>query len=205
MLKESGKIPNESLAAHRTDRIHISAKKTLQYYDNGETPTGTFVSHDHTHIMDRALQTTSALGFILRNMNHELCSRFTDELVSTDRYAKGIGNPNIANRAKLGASFGIGNSHFYKYSILGHVYILIQIILEEANKGTIHLADRQASDTLESILSHPNIYARLNCFPKEIANTRLTTTAKSCIRNAKMITKSEVLSTLWNGATQKSP
>jgi hypothetical protein len=84
MLKEAGKIPNEFSTAHRTDRIHISAKKTLQYFDNGETLTNTIVSHDHTHIMDRALQTTSALGFMLRNMNHELCSRFTDELVSTD-------------------------------------------------------------------------------------------------------------------------
>ena len=84
--------------------------------------------------MEKAIRTTSALGFILRDLNHELCSRFVDELLLKDRNAKAIVNLQIKTRSNMNACLGEGNQHFHKYSLVGHIYIVIQIILEEARK-----------------------------------------------------------------------
>ncbi|MFN9980285.1 MAG: hypothetical protein ACK53Y_10245, partial [bacterium] len=65
--------------------------------------------------MDKAIKTTASLGFILRDLNTELSSRFVDELLIGDCHAKAIGSTNFKNRAKLGAFIGLGNTILTKY------------------------------------------------------------------------------------------
>jgi hypothetical protein len=80
------------------------------------------------------IHTTCHLGFVLRDLNQELCARFTNELLIRDKNATSLASTHITTRASLGAYIGEGNTHFYKYSLLSQVYLLIQVILEEAKK-----------------------------------------------------------------------
>jgi hypothetical protein len=73
---------------------------------------------------------------MLRNLEQELCSRLADELALMDKNAKALGNKEISNQAMLNACLGKGNHHFYKYSIFGHVYLLLQVIIEEITLET---------------------------------------------------------------------
>jgi len=82
--------------------------------------------------METAIRSTSLLGFILRDLDQEFFARFTDELLLVDKNTKALASPNITTRANLNAHIGEGNMHFLKYSVLGHVYLLIQILLDEA-------------------------------------------------------------------------
>jgi len=59
--------------------------------------------------MEKAIRTTSQLGFMLRDMEYELCSRFVDELLLHDKHAKVLGDTDIPSRAKLSACIGEGN------------------------------------------------------------------------------------------------
>jgi hypothetical protein len=131
-LHQNKRIPGDTLAATRAENIYISGKLIHQYLDNAEHVHETEIVYNHMHTMERAICTTSLLGFILRNLDYELCSRITDELMLKNKLAKAIGDPTITNRASLSAYVGDGNRHFYKYSMLGHFYLLIQVIIEEA-------------------------------------------------------------------------
>ena len=68
-------------------------------------------------------------------------------------------------RDKLNAHIGIGNKHFFKYSILGHVYMLVQVLLEEAKKLAIRTLENSIDNKIEEILIRPSFYSQLNCFP----------------------------------------
>ena len=130
--------------------------------------------------MQRAVHTTSLLGLMLRDMKSELCSRFIDELVLVDKNAKALGSPGITTRASLGPCIGEGNRTFSKYSLFGHIYLLLQVILEEVGKLITVQDARAHSDQLEQIITRTLIYTQLNCFPKEISATRLAITARTC-------------------------
>jgi len=117
--------------------------------------------------MQRAVHTTSLLGLMLRDMKSELCSRFIDELVLVDKNAKALGGPGITTRASLRPCIGEGNRTFSKYSLFGHIYLLLQVILEEAGKLITAQDTRAHSDQLEQIITRTLIYTQLNCFPKE--------------------------------------
>ena len=148
-----------------------------------ESPAAEVITYDHKHIMGHAIQTASSLGFMLYDLNNEFCSRFVSELLLCDKNAKAIGSPHIITRYKLGAFIGEGNAHFFKYSMLGHVYLFLLIIMEEAIKET---SENPAPDkAIEGILSRRIIYERLNLrswrLPKQWG------TGKACINMAESI------------------
>ncbi len=176
----AGRIPSNTAVAERANSIAISCKKIYQFLDEGEKPTNITLSYEYMHTMERVVRTTCALGFMLRNLKYELCSHFTDELLVRDRFAKAIGNPTLLSRANLGACIGIGNPHFYKNSIFWHIYLLIQVIMEESTRIIMPCEARIVSNRLEELISQPATYSRLNCFPREISAERLTNAAKEC-------------------------
>jgi len=127
------KIPSTlSENINRINQFCISGKRTIVFQDSFDHPYDEIISFDHTHIMNHAIMTTCALGFILRDFNMEFASRLADELLLNDKNA--LGSPNIVNWAILGAIIGDGNKYFFKYSILGHIYLFICIIIGEACK-----------------------------------------------------------------------
>jgi hypothetical protein len=157
-LNQAGRIPSNCHTIAHARNIHISGKITFQYHDNAEAPNRSIISYDHTHTMEHAVRTTSLLGFMLCNLEHEFCSRFTDELLLKDKYAMTLGSPHISSRASLGACIGKGNLHFYKSSIFGHIYLLLQIIIEDVKQMIGSQNERHISDRLETILCWPAIY-----------------------------------------------
>jgi len=181
-LLQAGKIPEHTAAFVRARQSHISGKIIHRYLDDPNCPDCSEVLYKHTHLMERVVQTTCLLGFMLRNLEHELCSRIADELLLMDRNAKGLGNKEISNRASLNACIGKGNNQFCKYSLFGHVYLLLLVIIEEimAMTANEHTA-RERSRIFEERLSRPAIFTQLKCFQKEISATRLATAARACI------------------------
>jgi hypothetical protein len=128
---------------------------------------------------------TSAIGFILRDLDHELVSKFTDELLLCDRWAKAIGYPNITNRATLGAIIGNGNEHFCKYSMLGHVYLFLLIVIEEIGANTFVANELLRNNAIEDRLSRPAVYRQFSFFSGEISALRLASCARSTIEKFK--------------------
>jgi hypothetical protein len=116
-LLQDGKIPCGTCAAYRANNISISGKKTLFFLNDADNPLYEKISFDHTHIVEKAVCSASLLGFMLRDLNCELGSRFVDELLLKDRNVKALANPLITTRASMGAHIGEGNSHFPKYSL----------------------------------------------------------------------------------------
>jgi hypothetical protein len=104
--------------------LPVSPKRIISYESSFDLSPQERITFEHTQ-NGGAIKTTSLLGFMLRDLQNEFCSRFTDELQGTDKHAKPIGDPNIANRAKLGAHIGEGNKHFQKYSMTGKVYLIL--------------------------------------------------------------------------------
>jgi hypothetical protein len=179
-LYRAERLPPGTDAALRATHLCISSKKILHYHENIETPNYETSSYDHIHTMENAIRSSCQLGFILRDLTHEFCARFTDELLLADRNAKAIASRQITTRATLGACLREGNAHFFKYSLLGHVYILLNVILEEAKKHVLIIEDGHRDTRFEDILTRPVFYHQLNCFPKEISAVRLANTAKRC-------------------------
>jgi hypothetical protein len=119
LLHQENKLPNIPILLNQIQQFQISPRKVLTYETTFDSPTEEEINYLHTHTMDRAIKTTSLLGFMLRDLNSEFCSRFVDELVIGDSTSRAIGNPHIKNRAKLGACSGLGNGNFIKYSLTG--------------------------------------------------------------------------------------
>ncbi len=183
LLLKAGRIPYNTASIEKAKQSNISGKITYQYLDDPNCPASSYISYDHTHLMERAVRTTCLLGFMLRNLEHEFCSRLADELILMDRNAKTLGNKAISTRASLNACLGKGNNQFYKYSLFGHVYLLLQVIIEEVVMLTANEPnDRERSKLFEDKISRPAIFSKLNCFPKEISAERLATAAKTCIK-----------------------
>jgi hypothetical protein len=128
--------------------------------------------------MEKAVETTCKLGFMLRDMNQEFCSRFVDKLLLKDKHAKAIGSNTITTRANMGAYIGEGNTHFMKYSLFGYTYILILIVIEEAKKLLPLTVGDHNENILEGILSRPAFYNQINCFPNEMSLIRLASTTR---------------------------
>jgi hypothetical protein len=181
-LHQKEKIPNGTSAAHRANLINIPGKKTLVFQDSVESSPTKQISYDHTHTMENVIKNTCKLGFMLRDINDELGSRFIDELLILDKNAKELASPRINTRHSLGASLGAGSDTFVQYSMLGHTYTLLQVIIEEAKKSAMSTNTTSTNDNLEEILTNTSIYRRLNCFKNEISVDRLTNAAKRCFK-----------------------
>ncbi len=91
-LNQEGRIPDIPAVQSRISQLTVSRKKTLIYQDTFENPVLEELSFDHKHIMAQAIYTTCAMGFILKDLNHEFCSRFVDDLLLSNKTARTIGN-----------------------------------------------------------------------------------------------------------------
>jgi hypothetical protein len=179
------KIPSNLSIVHKTQQFHISGKKTLIYQDTFESPTWKLTSFDHTHLMSHAITSTCALGFMLRDLNNEFCARYADELLSCDNKAKALGSQYITTRASLGAVIGEGNHHFLKNTMLGHIYLFVLTIMEEACKNIPEIGTIQHNIPLEELLSWPMLYKQLALFPGEISVLKLASNAWRAIEKFK--------------------
>jgi hypothetical protein len=122
---------------------------------------------------------------MLKDLNNEFCSRFTDELLLGDKKAKAIGSTLIKNHATLDAFIGEGDKHFFKYSMLGHIYLFTLIILDEVMKKTNVTPIIDQSAIIEERLSRPALYRRLALFSGEISALKLVAAARSTIEKFK--------------------
>jgi hypothetical protein len=138
-----------------------------------EQPSYTNTTYNHPHLMQHVIHYSSSLGFILHDLNLEFASRFANELLLNDRNAKTLGSPTVTTRASMGVYLKEGNLHFAKYSLLGHVYLLIQIIIEEASKTLPTYDEGIQNNLFENKMSERGIYQQLNLFPKEISALKL--------------------------------
>jgi hypothetical protein len=169
----------------KASQTSISGKKTLVYYDNTKQPTNETLSFDYIHTMEKAIKITSQLGFTLRDLNYELLARLMDELLLNDKNATAIASTKCFTRARRNAHIGEDNIHFFKYSILGHIYLLLQVQIEEAKKLVLHSRDNSLNYRFEQVLYWPSFYIQVNCFSKEISPHKLANCAKTCIRKFK--------------------
>jgi hypothetical protein len=64
-LFHAGKIPNTLACYNQIHQANIAPKRTLVYADTPNQPIEERTTFDHTHLMDHAIITTSALGFML--------------------------------------------------------------------------------------------------------------------------------------------
>jgi hypothetical protein len=119
---------------------------------------------------------------MLRDLNQELLSRFADELCLNDTFAKTLGSPCVTTRASLGACIGEGNKNFFKYSIFGRIYIILQVLIEEAQWFEIASPSVTTSSSIETVLKGKAIYNKLKLFPSEISAAKLANTATTCIK-----------------------
>jgi hypothetical protein len=127
-------------------------------------PSTSPISHDHSHMMERAIHALSQLGFMLRNLDCEFNARYTDELLQSDQHAKALAASNIASRAKLSPIIA-GNHHFSKYTMLGHIGLLLTVTTQEAIRA---LAPREATnDPFERLITNRSFHENLNRFPKK--------------------------------------
>jgi hypothetical protein len=74
---------------------------------------------------------------------------------------------------------------FFKYSILGHIYLLLQVPIEEAKKLVLHAIDNSVNYRFEQVLYRPSFYTQVNCFLKEISSHKLANCAKTCVKKFK--------------------
>jgi len=135
--------------------------------------------------MEKAVFSTSLLGYMLRDLNCEFGSRFVDELLLKNRNAKALATPLITTRASMGAHIGEGNCHLAKYSLLAHIYILLQVTIEEVQKMALATDADNISTNFEEMLSRPATYNRIKCFPNEISPIKLATAARNCFQKYK--------------------
>ena len=77
-LYKANLLPSNSAIASRVECYNISARKTLAYFGDMDAPKATFLAYDHPHTMEQVVTTVSKLGFMLRDLNQEFASRFTD-------------------------------------------------------------------------------------------------------------------------------
>jgi hypothetical protein len=186
------------------NNISISGKKTLFFINDAGNPLYEKITFDHTHIMEKAVFSTSLLGFMLRDLNCELASRFVDELLLKDRNAKALASPLITTRANMGAHIGEGNCHLAKYSLMGHIYILSQVIIEEAQKMALSTDADNISTNFVEMLSRPLHTIELNASQTKYhrSNSSLPQ-LKIVFKNTRMTTKLDHSSTLLNGDVKR--
>jgi hypothetical protein len=194
-LKKLQNKPSESIQRSKNPKIHYRCdeskpnfyikKKTLVYFDDTEQPTNETSSFDHIHTMEKAIKITSQLGFILRDLNYELLARLTDELLLNDKNAKTIASTKFLSRTRRNSHIGEDSIHFFKYSILGHIYLLLQVQIEEAKKLVLDSRDNLLNYRFEQVLYRPSFYTQVNCFSKEISPHKLAYCVKTCIKKFK--------------------
>ena len=181
-LFKNGLIPDGTFAHAHTETLSLPGRKTRIYIDDPLIPYAEIIAHDYIHTMEKAVRTTSQLGFMLRDLNCEFISRFSDEIMLQDRYAKAIGSPLITTRASLGACIGEGNTHFFKFSMFGNIYLLMQMLVDELKLSAEATENECSYDRLYHLLTCPTTYAKKYTFLKGIIGPpKLATSAKKCI------------------------
>jgi len=178
-------LPPMPALKNAVQQLHVSAKCVIWYDQTFDAPKYEEITYNHTHVMGRAIQTTALMGFMLRDLDHELCSRFTDELLISDNHAKTSGSPSITNRAKLGAIIGEGNRHFAKYSLTGRIYLIVREIIHQAGQNLIATTPKIRDNLLQEKLSRPALYTRAAPFPGEFSALRLASCARQTIAKLK--------------------
>eukprot|EP00590_Aulacoseira_subarctica_P005294 CAMPEP_0172416722 /NCGR_PEP_ID=MMETSP1064-20121228/3216_1 /TAXON_ID=202472 /ORGANISM="Aulacoseira subarctica , Strain CCAP 1002/5" /LENGTH=1681 /DNA_ID=CAMNT_0013154579 /DNA_START=343 /DNA_END=5384 /DNA_ORIENTATION=- len=179
LLHQQSRLPTLSQAAEIAERASISGRKTISYCNDMNDPCTNPISHDHSHMMERAVYSLSQLGFMLRNLDYEFIARYTDELLLSDQHAKALAAFNIASRAQLSPIIA-GNHHFSKYTMLGHIGLLLTVTTQEAIRA---LAPREATnDPFERLITNRSFHESLNLFPKEISPIRLSLLARETLR-----------------------
>jgi hypothetical protein len=136
---------------HLVDRVRqlpVSPKRIMYYDMTFDEPVCEEITYTHTHSMDLAIKTTARLGFMLRDLQKELCARFVDELLNGDTSLKTVGDPSIVNRSKLGAFIGEGNARFINYSMTGRIYLIVNELIEESKRSILILGTNEVNDTL---------------------------------------------------------
>jgi hypothetical protein len=68
-LIKDGRISSGLNIYSRIRQCNISGKVTIAFQDKFDNPHSESISYDYTHIMKCAVSTSSALGFILRDLN----------------------------------------------------------------------------------------------------------------------------------------
>jgi len=104
-LWQDGKIPSPVSIYETVQKLNIAEKKTLIFQDTADCRSSEVIAYDHPHCMEKAIRTTSAFGFMLRDMNQEFSSRFADNLLLADKKANTLGGPRMTNRAHLGGNY----------------------------------------------------------------------------------------------------
>jgi hypothetical protein len=128
LLNKQSRLPLLSLAAATAQNMSISGRKMISYSNDMDVPIISPMSYDQSHTMEKAIITSSKLGLMLRNLNNDFFSRYTDELLLTDKHVKSIGDVSISNRAKSGPVLGSRNKNLVKYSMIGHVGLLLSVM-----------------------------------------------------------------------------
>ena len=179
-LYQESRLPALSTAAETAKDIHISGRKMLSYYNDINDAIESPICYDHPHMMEKAILTLSHLGFMLRDTDQEFISRYADELLLFDKYAKAIGDPSITSRAKLSPIINSGNKHFSKYSMTGHIGLLVSVTFQEATR---QISGQSTNTyTFEQLITREAFHKSLNFFPNEISAIRLSLLAKETLR-----------------------
>jgi len=178
MLLQENRTPENLQVYNQIQNYKISGKRILIYQNTFDHPAAEIFSYEHRHCMAKAVQSTCAYGFMLRDFNQEWISRYTDNLLLADKNAKTIGSSAITNRVNLGAYTGIENKHFSKYAMLGHIYLLLSIIMEELIQDTHNDAIIDQDAAVEDKVCKPMSYKQIPLFVGEISPTKLASTAK---------------------------
>jgi len=185
ILNQQNILPRIPNLSDRFGRFLVSPKKILHYETSFQEPVYEEVTFMHTHCMDLANKTLSRLGFMLRDLRKEFCSRFIDELLNGDQFAKSVGHPSITNRSKMGACIGKGNTRFLKYSMTGRVNLILHEFFDEVTRSIPSLSPTEINDTLEEKLSRPTTYNTIPLFPREFSALKLASCARLAIDKLK--------------------
>lgn len=170
ILHRQSRLPALSQAADTAAHVSISGRKTICYGDDINDLTACPITYDHSHMMERAVTTLSQLGFMLRNLEHEFTARYTDELLLLCQHAKTLAEPKLAARAKLSPIIN-GNRHFVKYTLVGHIGLLLAVTVQEVIR---QISPREATNAeFEKLITSRPFHEKLNLFPDEISPSRL--------------------------------
>jgi hypothetical protein len=178
MLLQEEKLPRSLNICEKIKEYKISGKRTIVYHDSCEHPMIDVFTYDHPHCMAKAVKTTCALGFMLKDLNQEFAARYADNLCLSDKNAKTLGSLNITNRATMGAFIGEGNKHFFKYSLLGSIYLFITMTLEKSIAEANNVLFINRNERILDIITKPALYRRIGLFSGIISPTRLARIAR---------------------------
>ncbi len=180
ILYQEKKNPSGLNSVNKIRCYQISRKRTLIYLDNFDSPSthGIYFFQSYSYQVSCYIQYMCPWIHAPR-FKQWICARFVDNLLLKDKKVKVIGSPDTTNSATLSAIIGEGN--LLKYSLLWHIYLLIQILFEEVTHNRISSCELSRSRAIEEKVSRPAIYRQLAMFSGEILPVKLVATARITI------------------------